>query len=321
LGKKTGNVVRDRRGVKGDPTLTLDLRGVTFWKALDAVASQAGASVSPYQPDSSVALVPKALHTVPVSYDGIFRSAVRRLDLSRDLETGTRGGIAHVEVAWEPRFLPLLLEVRSYALTFAPDAAGKKLQVKRQGTGMQDVHGRTAVEVELPFAAPERSSPAVALLKGEFTVIGAPGLTPVRFDRLSPIGKGGKRSAKATANGVSIDLTRLTVLDTDHWLVRVGVSYPPGGPRFESYQQLSWLIYNRIYLEKGGGKVRFTPRPADERVRKQDDNHALIEYHFVQERGRTPKLGRPGDWTLVYVAPERFVEATGSFAFKDMPLP
>jgi hypothetical protein len=317
LARQTGIPVRDRRGAAAQPKLKLDLKRATFWQAVDAIARQAGAGVSLYQPDGSPALVDPPAGRLPVSHDGIFRSAVKRLTLLHDLETGAHSGTVQLEVAWEPGFRPLLLDVKSYEATFAPDAKGRSLRASRQGSGPTDVHGRPAGEIELALPAPDRSAPALAGLKGKLLLVGSAKMLTVRFGRL---GQASKPQAQTPEKGVRVTLRRLTVVDTDRWEAEMEVSYPAGGPAFESF--FDWLVYNKVYLEKGTGarRVRFVPGPADQQGVSRTANRAVVVYQFVEGKGR-PRLGRPRDWALVYETPGRFVEVPGSFTFKNLPLP
>jgi hypothetical protein len=321
LSKQTGISVSDRRRLKDDSKLTLDLNQSPFWPAVDAIARQVKAGVSAHQVDGGVALVSPPPNELRVSYSGVFRTAARRLALSRDLETGTRACTLTLEIAWEPWFRPFLLEVKSYDGEFAPDGTGKSLKVKRAGTGQVPVHGRSAIELELPLPAPERSSAALTRLSGNLSVIGPTKMHAVRFS-----GLGGKSKVRPQVpeEGITVSLRRFTVVDQDLWEVEIGLAYPPGAPKLESFQ--SWLVNNRIYLEKGkgAGRIRFHPRPADERIVSMTPNKvdkAVIQYRFVEEAGKTPRLGNPRDWTLVYETPGRIIEVPATFELKDLTLP
>jgi hypothetical protein len=322
LTKQAGIAVHDRRKPSTDPKLTLNLDRAPFWQAVDTVATQAGAAVSLYQPDGSIALTAGPARPAGASYSGIFRSALKRLVLTRDLETGAHGCALHLEIAWDPWYRPFLLEIKSYDAEFAPDATGKALRVHRKGTGQQDVHGRLAVEVDPPLRlpAPDRSSRALASLKGTFSVIGPTKMLTVRFDDLGKAAKDGKPRRQTPEEGITVTLSKLTVVDADRWEVEMSLAYPPGGPKFESFQ--SWLVNNQIYLESGSGskKVRLRPRPADERVITLSASRAVIQYYFV-EGSKGPRLGSPGNWSLVYETPGRILEVTAPFELKDLPLP
>src|SRR5258708_3330670 len=112
LGKQTGNAVEDRRASKEGTKLKIDLKNVTFWQALDAIAKEADAKVSLYERDGKLALVDGPYLAMPVSYAGLFRVAVKRLDISHILEMDAHTCVITLEVAWEPRFQPLLMETQ-----------------------------------------------------------------------------------------------------------------------------------------------------------------------------------------------------------------
>jgi hypothetical protein len=320
LTRQTGIPVQDRRDLKMEPLLKLELKQVPFWRALDAIARQAGAGVSLYQPDGQVALIEPAPKALPVSYDGIFRSTVKRLTLHHDLESGGHSATVQIEIAWQPPFQPLFLEIRSYEAAFAADAKGRSLHARQRGTGQTAVQGRAAL-VDLSLPAPDRSAPALAELKGNFTVIGSAKMLTVRFGRLAETAKTGKVQTHTSKEGITVTLRKLEVVDSDRWQADVELIYPRGGPQFESFQD--WLVNNRIYLEKGKGKAqqRFEPGPADQQIKLRTSNRAIIRYYFVEEKGRTPHLGSPGDWSLVYQTPSRLLAVPGTFHFKTLALP
>jgi hypothetical protein len=314
VSKQTGIPLRDRRGLKGEAKLDLNLDRAPFWQAVDTIARKVGAGVSPFQQGGSVALVAGGPQPVPTCNSGVFRVAGKRLTLMRDLETGAHSLRVSLEVAWEPWFQPFLLEVRSYTLGFTGSGSDARSALKQPGQGQVPVDGRTAVEIDLPAPAPERQKARFAHLKGTLAVIGPTKMLTVRFPGL-------KVQKQVPEQGITVALTRLTPLDTDHWQVEVALTYPPGGPKFESFQ--SWLVNNRIWLEKGTGpsRKRFLPRPADQRIDLLTPTRAVIQYHFVEEGLKTPRLGSPADWTLVYQTPGRIVEVTAPFELKDLPLP
>src|SRR5262245_7204325 len=123
LAQQTGIEVEDRRRAEGsgDPELKLDLKGVTFWQALDAIAKEADLRVGLYQRGGAIALVDGPHVQLPVSYDGLFRTVVRRVTTAHDLETDQRSCIVSLEIAWEPRFRPLFLESRPQSLVVTDD--------------------------------------------------------------------------------------------------------------------------------------------------------------------------------------------------------
>jgi hypothetical protein len=320
LRKQTGNTVADRRITKNQPKLTLALNSLNFWPALEEIARQADARISPYQQDGTVALVDGPYRPTSVSYHGLFRAAVRRRTLTRDEDTGDHSCVVHVELAWEPRFQPFYVGVGPSEAGFSRDDEGKALRVKIPGRGQLGVAGRSAVDLEFRMPAPKRSAARIEQLKGTLQIIGPSKMLTFTFPALKPI-KQAAGALRQEQEGIQVSLTRITV-QPERWSFDVSIQNPPGGPQFESYQ--SWLDNNRIYLEKGQGRERqvFFPQPADEeQLENVTATRAGLRYHFTNRSRTQAPPGKLEDWRLVYRTPGRIVELTVPFAFKDLRLP
>src|SRR5262249_48378426 len=116
LSKQTGNQVEDRRKERDDPRLKLELKKATFWQALDAIAKEADARVSLYERDGKLALVDGPHQALPASYNGLFRVGIKRMDMIHILEPEAHYCNVHLEIAWEPRFQPFMIETQPDAL-------------------------------------------------------------------------------------------------------------------------------------------------------------------------------------------------------------
>src|SRR5262245_21860179 len=87
IAKGTGSEAYDRRTEDTPrPEFTLDLRGVTFWEAVEAIAEKANLQVSLYERDGKLAFVDGPFVKVPVSWDGVFRTTVSELKAIRNLQ-------------------------------------------------------------------------------------------------------------------------------------------------------------------------------------------------------------------------------------------
>jgi hypothetical protein len=308
LAKQTGNTVADRRREdKSDPEIKLDLQKATFWQALEDIARAADLRIALYQRDGQIALVDGPYHAVPVSFSGLFRTAVKRVIAVRDLESDAHFYLAQLEVAWEPRFQPFLIETRPDALVVEDDQ-GHGLKIPEDGKGQAPVSGKAAVEIEVRLPALKRSAAKLRLLKGSLALIGPSKLLTVTLDTLA-------KGEKKKQHGVTVAVEELNMED-DRWTVGIQLDYPEDGPKFESFQ--SWLVYNRIELESKKGDKPFPNNGGSETV-SQEGNQAVVRYHFV-ETGRL-KLGKPADWKLVYRTPGRIIEVPVAFEFKDVSLP
>jgi hypothetical protein len=307
LAKQTGNTVVDRRReAKNNPKLKLDLRKATFWQALEEIAKAADLRISLYQRDGRIALVDGPFRAVPVSFSGLFRTSVKRVIGVQDLENDAHFYLAQLEVAWEPRFQPFLIETHPDALV-VEDSQGHSLKSPDAGKGQAPVSGRTAMEIEVRLPAVPRSAAKLALLKGRLAMIGPSKMLTFTIDKLA-------KAEKQKQEGITLTVGELT-MDEERWTVGVFLDYPENGPKFESFQ--SWLVYNSIQLEREGGKS--FPANGGYEVVSQEGNQAVVRYHFVEEGGR--KLGKPSDWKLVYHTPGKIVEVPVAFAFKDVRLP
>lgn len=312
IAKQTEIKVEDLRREKDDPKLKLNLEGVTFWQALDAIAKEADLKVYPYH-STSIALVEGPYVELPTSYNGMFRSTIKRVAAIRDLETDTHVYIARVELTWEPRFRPFLVDTRPQSLVVKDDK-NKELPVPDEGGGKAPVESPYAMTVDIRLPAPPRSVNKLNLLKGQFVVVGPSKMLEFTFDTLDVLEKDPK-AREQTKEGITVKIAKPT-FEKIFWKLEVSLEYPPDGPEFESFQ--SWLVNNEIYLMKNGGKDRF-PMNGGYATDSVAKNRAGITYNFVSEK-KMP-LGKPGDWQVVYRTPGAIVELLAGFEFKDVPLP
>jgi hypothetical protein len=305
LKEQTGIAVLDRRRDKEDRRVTLNLSGVPFWQGVDQIAAATRSGLSLYQPEGSIALVDGPYRQPPVSYSGVFRTAVKQISLSRDLEEDSHFCHLQLEVAWEPAFQPFYLDPKTITVVYGPDKTGAQRSFKQPGKGQIPVTGRMVTDLEVHVPAPDRSATSVKSLEGSFSVIGPAKMLTFTFDNLKAAPE------EKVQEGISASLSEF-VLEEDHWTAKIALKYPKGGPHFESYQ--SWLGNNKIALHKKGTTQRW--RPSGERILKLSSNQAIIEYYFENSSGR-----EPAEWRLDYDTPGPIVEVTAPFRFKDLPLP
>jgi hypothetical protein len=318
LARQTGNHVADRRQTKTDPGLKLDLNQSTFWPALEAIAKAAGCGISTYQPDGKVALVDGSLTSVATVYQGIVRVFIAGIAVSRDDKAGTHVCTVTLDIAWEPRFEPLYLEVGPVQAKYAADNKGMASRCAIPSHGKISVAGLSALVVPISLPAPSRSSPAVKTLEVQLQLTGPGKMLTFAFPNLNVSSQGKNLAQGSAEEGVQVSLSGLKTA-SNRWSIEVVVDNSNGNPIFESYQ--SWLGNNQIRLEKGDGsdRVVWSPRAGDEQVHKETATQAKIVYSFHipprQSKGLTT------DWTLIYRTPGRIVEMAMPFAFKEIPLP
>ncbi len=309
LKQKTGITVQ--RQTAADPAITVDLKDVTFWEGLDHIASAAKATVSLYDRGGQLALVDGPGKPLPVSYAGVFRTSAKKTGGELDLRTGKDSYRAILELAWEPGFRPFYLECRSSSLEVRDDK-NQQRKVPDEGTSQYAVTQRYAMEFEVTLPAFPRSVSQIGLFKGTLTVLGTPRLARLDLGPLDKLAKGQKTSDDQVTVSV-----RNAVTSGDPWSVQVELTYPAGGPHFESYQ--SWLLHNELYLEGTDGKTRLTP--SDMAIDRMTDNSALVTYYFKEERDTRTRRGNPGDWRVLCVTPARLIQTQVPFELKNIPLP
>lgn len=317
LRDQTGIAIVNQLGSDSDPVLKLSLKNSPFWPALDTVAERAGGRLDLYRGDGRIGLTTllKADKTEkqPISYSGIFRVALRRLVAVRDFETGGRSYRVSLDVAWEPTFQAFYLETQPQKLQML-DAANKPLRLSPAGKSWAPIDGRTALLVDVSLPALPRSADRIGLLSGTFPIRAPSRMLTFSFDQLDHLGRVKDPVVKA-AGGVSVAVSDVK-LGKRRWTVRVTTRLPPGGPKFDSSQP--WDVNNEIYLMHKDGKTRLGPTGYN-RDTAGSSPRAVLNYLF--EDSPTQKLGKPGDWSLVYRAPASIIEVAIPFTFKEIALP
>lgn len=313
LARQSGNRVEDRRQSRaGDPALELDLRGVTFWQAVDAIARRADLGVSLYEGDGKLALRDGPYRGQrPVSYDGIFRIVAERVTEARDLDGGGASCAVLLVVAWEPRFRPLFIEGRVDGLE-ASEVPGRTLKPAEAGSGLDPVAGRLAIERTVRLEAPPRSTERLRL-RGRFTLVGPVRHLPFVFEDLRPVTDGEPRVEKR-AEGVSARLTDLSATGS-RWSVTIALRYPAGGPELESFEG-GWLANNRAFLEKKDRSARLRATGYNYEAGDPPARRATLTYYFEPPAGAVL-----ADWKLVYGTPGPLLRVPAEFQFGEIRLP
>jgi hypothetical protein len=326
LAKQTGIEVEDRRKPEtvNDPDIALDLKKVTFWQALDQIAKEADLRVNLYQRGGIIALTEGPNTNLPISYDGLFRTVVRRVTAVHDLETDQHFCLLTLEIAWEPRFHPLFLESKPINLDVRDDNQ-EAIRPEDEGGGKVPVQGKVVTNVEIRIPAPIRRSVTLGKLKGSLLLTGPSKMIDFEFDTLDK--EKAAKDPKQTKDGVTVKLRKLDLAD-GHWTIEVGLEYPEDGPKFESFQ--SWVADNKCFLKPANGDELFESNGGYS-IDSLSSNKAIIQYHFVdgvhtktvdgKRVSRKFVRGKPENWKLVYRSPGPMVELPVTFDFKDVPLP
>ncbi len=324
LVKQTGNPVEDRREADEDTKVKLKLVKVSFWEAIDTMAREADARVSVHERDGKIALrrKPDGYQTPPTSYNGLFRTQVRRIEARRNFDLDSSAYQATLEIAWEPRFRPFLIEMKPQTFTFKDDK-GRDQSVDDENEGRNPnpnnklaVTSLTAQAFDVPLPSLERTSGKLGLLKGSINMIGPTRMESFEFPAtLAEMAKDPK-TREVTREGVTVKISRLE-LEKDHWTLVVGLEYPADGPQFESFE--SWLVYNEMLLKKKNSEE--TIPNLGYSIDSSEGNRATLSYHFTDDGSRKIARGNAADWSPIYKTPGLMVDLPVKFEFKDVPLP
>src|SRR5207244_1551987 len=113
-----------------------------------------------------------------------------------------------------------------------------------------------------------------------------------RFDDL-----GGKLpAAAAPQEGVTATLRRFKK-DEGVWEAEVELNYPPGQPHFESFEEASWLVANRMQLVPPGGGKAFAP---DNYQVQEVGRRVVVVYRFAEDPGKGLASPNGKGWSVVY---------------------
>jgi hypothetical protein len=314
--RQTGIPVTNRLNARNE-RVTLELKNSHFWPALDAIARAAHGRIDLYAQDGKLALVERPGGYVEplISYSGPFRTALKRITGSRDLETAATTSTATLEVAWEPTLEPLFLETSPRNVTVRDDR-GAELPFRAEASALAPVDGRLALAFDIPLPALPRTGLRLGLLKGSLHAIAPSKMADFTFETLTQLNDAAADSParRRVRDEVTCRINKIQLLP-DRWSVQDALDYPPGGVALESHQ--SRVANNQLDLESSDGSKRWLPDGYV--VDLASARKALITYHFLIT-DKSPNR-RPADWTLRYRTPVTLIELPFTFSFKDVPLP
>jgi hypothetical protein len=316
LKETTKLTLRDLRLDKSNSRVHVDFRAASYWQVVQALAAQTKARISLYQPDGQVALVDGPGRDLPVSLHGPFRVAFKRVATAVDLDTGTHICLVTLEIAWEPRFFPYLIEPGAATLNTFKD---NRFATETPRGAALPVLEHNAKEIELRFTAPPRTAERIDELRGRF-VITTP-ITQHRFEFKNPKGK-----TQKGPDGVQVTLNDVTT-QPERWTVELTVEHPTAAPQFDSFQKWlgskTWVDSSTCTFERGVGENLEVLRPDPLRTQlvSATANRVTVRYQFLKNNPGGVPLENVESWTLVCRTPGRMVEMTVPYAFRDLPLP
>jgi hypothetical protein len=273
---------------------------VPFWTALEQIAAKVSARIALAERGRQITLVKRSGPAAPSSVDGPFRVVVKQVVGRLDFETGKAFTEVMLDVHWEPRFPVFRISSEPTITQLAADAGEKLTAITAHAkTPPRGYLYTTTVRLNgVPRAATK-----LTRLAGTFTVTASPTMLPFLFDLV------GKPPLSQTKENVTTTLKRFEKVD-NRWEAELELTYPPNGPRFESFE--SWVTENRARLIAPNKSRSFAPTDSDipEQGRK-----VVAVYRFTGLN-----LANRAGWTLLYETPAPLVEYPIHFELKDIPL-
>jgi hypothetical protein len=315
LAKQSGNELvdyRDRFNQEArDPPIKVELKEVPFWQALDTVLDAAELSLYNFDEErAALAYVARGDDASPrlgkATYSGLFRLEPARIEATRDLKTGMRSARLTLEAAWEPRIRPIVLE-QPLDETSATDEAGNPLPIDgREGKLEVPVEvTNSAIELEIPLEAPDRSIKQMGTLKGKLTAVVLGRVESFEFADLDKL-----RGAELERGGATV------VVDScrkngDIYEVNMRVAFDKANNALESHR--GW-IYNNECFVTDGQKNRIDNVGVEATLLA--DNEVGLSYKF--DLGDTPKVA---DYSFIYRTAAAILRVPVEFELSKIDLP
>lgn len=311
---QTGNKIvlrlpRAGPGEEAGPKLTLDLKNVPFWQALDQILDQAGLGVYPYGEEKAIYVVPRpgegASRAARADASGPFRFEPVSIQAVRDLRNpGNQSLRLTLEVSWEPRLAPVSLLQRMGDLEVT-DENGHPLAVEAQEavSEVNVIPDSTTVPLEIPLKLPPRNISRIARLKGTLTALLPGKVETFRFDDLE-----NAKEVEKRVGGVTVMLERVRK-NRSVWEIRILVRFDKANGALESHR--NWIYDNEAYLEPPQGEPIAW---ATFETTRQTEDEVGVAYYFAVDG---PLTGH----TLVYKTPALILTKGFDYHLRDIPLP
>jgi hypothetical protein len=314
--KQTGNKVIDKRGEQTqetpDPKIKLSLEKVPFWQALDTVLDAASLQLYNYDVESgSLAFVARGEGALPRSthgaYGGLFRLEPTLLEARSDLRNPMNKVLKlTVDVAWEPRVRPVVLELAPGDLKGTDEAGGEIVSDAGEETLEFPVRGTNAgVELELGFKLPPRSVKQIASIKGKMSALVLGRIEEFEFTDLDKA-----KGVEQERGGVTV-IVREVRKNEEIYDVKVRVKFGDAGKALESHQ--GWIYDNECYLlDRSGNKIENAGLEAT----STGQNEVGLDYKFDLGDETSAK-----GFKFIYKTPAAIVRIPIEFELKNIELP
>ncbi len=312
--KQTGNRIVDKRADFGqratDPKITLTLDAVPYWQALDKVLDQAEMTTYNYSGEkAATAIVGRQQELLPradrAAYSGIFRFEPVQVEAIRDLRNPENKVLKlFLEVAWEPRMMPIVIAQPLSAITLTGEDGGPIEIAGRMGTVEVDTNPEiSATELEIPIVLPPRSVEKVAKLEGTLTALMPGRVETFTFDNLTKAKDVEQKRAGATV--VVQDVRK----NGDVYDVRMVLRFDKAANALDSHR--GWVLSNEVYLLDAKGVKN---EPAGYETTRQTPTEVGFAYKFVID-------GTLDGQKFVYKTPAAIVEKQIEYELRDILLP
>lgn len=307
LFEQTGNEVV---GLPASGEVEVSFDDVPYWVALDQVLDQAQLTIDQYGGQTkklSVMSRPdgQADRYGLADYQGIFRFEALQIDAVRSRRSPVLTAMRlRLEITWEPRLTPVSISLPLAELN-AESETGESIEVLNpEGSRSAGIDsGISNVELELPFALPDRSVKMIKSLKGTMDALVPGRLETFQFDDLRQADNLTKQKA-----GVSVTLERIRK-NEDLYEVMMRLRFDEAANALESHR--GWVFANESYmLDANGQKVE----NLGSQTTYQGPNEIGIAYLFALE-------GTPDKYSYVYRTPAMMIQMPVKFQLNNIPLP
>jgi hypothetical protein len=290
----------------------LALDKVPFWQALDTVLDAANLQLYNYDVETgALAYVARGEGSLPRSthgsYGGLFRLEPTKLEATSDLRNPMNKGLRlTVDVAWEPRVRPVVLELAPGDMKGTDDAGGELMSDAGGETLEFPVRGTNAgVELELGFQLPPRSAKAIASIKGKMSALVLGRIEEFEFTDLEKA-----KGVEQERGGVTV-VMRECRKNEEIYDVKVRVKFGDAGKALESHQ--GWIYDNECYLlDKSGNRIEVAGLEAT----STGANEVGLDFKFDLGDETSAK-----GYKFIYKTPAAIVRIPIEFELKNIDLP
>ena len=294
-----------------EPKVTLSLKHVPFWKALDILLDQTNTDLNTFSGDDSIVVINRRSKRTPrtkgTSYHGPFRITVKDVYARRNLVRPEQNTLrVAVEMSWEPRLQPIRISLPMNSVS-AKDGKSNPLAITNAEAEFEASiqPGSKEAELQIALALPKRSVETISSLQGKFTAL-VPGEAEIlSFDKLAKA-----VNVKQKRGGLVVTLERVRK-NNDIWEVHMNLRFGEASKAFASH--MGWVYENTTYLLDGKKEIEHIGYE----VTQQTEEEIGIAYLFELPEGKKDLTGLK--W--VYKTPSAMVLKEVPFELKAIPLP